>query len=77
MEPRAAARLSELSMPVLMVAGALDVSETVATARHVAATAPDARLVVIDGVAHMIGMEAPGRLAALIIEHLRPLGRWS
>jgi hypothetical protein len=25
----------------------------------------------------MIGMEAPERLAALIIEHLRPLGRWS
>jgi 3-oxoadipate enol-lactonase len=77
MEPRAAERVSELSMPVLMVAGALDVSETVATARHVATTARDARLVVIDGVAHMIGMEAPERLAALIIEHLRPLGRWS
>jgi hypothetical protein len=27
-------------------------------------------------VAHIIGMEAPDRLAALIVEHLAPLPRW-
>ena len=76
MAPRAADRLAELTMPVLMVAGALDVSETVATAQEVAATAPAARVEVLDGVAHMIGMEAPERLAALIDAHLRPLRPW-
>ena len=38
---------------------------------------PGARRVVIPDVAHMVGMEAPERLAALIVELVRPLGTWA
>ena len=75
--PRAAERLVELRCPVLAVAGALDVSDVAQTARHLAAAVPNARAVIQPGVAHLIGMEAPERLADLILEHLAPLPRWS
>lgn len=77
LEPRAASRLHELRCPVLAVAGALDVSEVAHTARHLEATAPDARAVILSDVAHLIGMEASDRLAGLIVEFLAPLPRWS
>jgi pimeloyl-ACP methyl ester carboxylesterase len=77
LDPPAAERLSELRCPVLAVAGSLDVSEVAATARHLAANAPDARSVVWDDVAHMIGMEQPDRLVASIVDFLAPLARWS
>ena len=77
LEPPAAARLADLRCPVLAIAGELDVSEVAQTARHLEAAAPNARAVIMPGVAHMIGMEAPGEVAALIIEFLAPLPRWS
>lgn len=76
LEPRAVERLGTLSIPVLMVIGSLDASEVRAAAEHLAGHARDARVEVIEGVAHMVGMEAPERLAALVVEHLRPLGPW-
>jgi pimeloyl-ACP methyl ester carboxylesterase len=75
--PPAAARLADLRCPVLAVAGALDVSDIAQIARHLEANAPDARAVILPGVAHMIGMEIPDELAALIAEFLAPLPRWS
>jgi 3-oxoadipate enol-lactonase len=77
LDPPAAARLGDLRCPVLAVAGALDTSAIVATARHLEAGAPDARALVMPGVAHMIAMEAPDELAAVIVEFLRPLRPWS
>jgi len=77
LDPRAAARLADLRCPVLAVAGALDASEVAETARHLEAHAPNARAVILPDVAHMIGMEAPDRLTALIEDFLRPLGAWS
>jgi 3-oxoadipate enol-lactonase len=77
MEPRANDRLAELRCPVLAVAGALDCADVRETAHHLAANAPDARAAIMPDVAHMIGMEAPGRLADLIIGFLAPLPRWS
>ena len=77
LDPPAAARLDELRVPVLAVAGALDVGEVAQTARHLEAHAPQARAVVWPDVAHMIGMEAPERLADAIVEFLAPLPRWS
>jgi pimeloyl-ACP methyl ester carboxylesterase len=77
LEPRAAERLAELTCPVLAVAGTLDASECVVTARHLEANAPNARAIVWDDVAHMIGMEQPERLATAIVEFLAPLPRWS
>jgi len=77
LEPPAAARLADLRCPVLAVAGDLDVSGVVQTARHLEAHAPTARAVILSGVAHMIGMELPDELAALIIGFLDPFPRWS
>lgn len=73
LDPPAAERLAELTCPVLAIAGSLDFSEVAATARHLAANAPRARALVWDDVAHMIGMEQPGRLAAEIVAFVRAL----
>jgi pimeloyl-ACP methyl ester carboxylesterase len=60
----------------LAVAGALDISDVAEAARRLEAAAPNARAVVWPDVAHMIGMEAPDRLNALIVEFLAPLRPW-
>lgn len=75
--PPAVDRLAELRCPVLAVAGELDASDVIQTAQHLATHAPNARAVILTGVAHMIGMEAPDRLASLIVEFLAPFPRWS
>ena len=77
LDPPAASRLDELHCPVLAVAGELDVSEVGEAARHLEANAPDARAVVWPDVAHMIGMEAPDRLAALVVEFLESIRPWT
>ena len=75
--PPAADRLAELRCPVLAIAGAVDVSEVAQAARHLEANAPVARAMVLPDVAHMIGMEIPDELAALVVEFLGPMPRWS
>ena len=45
LSPRAAARLDELTCPVLAIGGTLDVTDVAATAAHLAATVPGARSV--------------------------------
>ena len=75
--PPAGERLGDLRCPVLAIAGELDASEVAQTARHLEAEAPNARAVIVPGAAHMVGMEVPDELAALIIEFLAPLPRWS
>lgn len=76
MRPPASERLERLAMPVLAVAGELDFSYHAASAEYLAANAPDARAVIMPGVAHLVGLEAPEELAALITEILAPLPRW-
>jgi pimeloyl-ACP methyl ester carboxylesterase len=77
LEPPANERLDELRCPVLAIAGTLDFSDVVHTAHRLAVSAPDARAIVWDDVAHMVGMEEPERLAATIVEFLGPLDPWS
>jgi 3-oxoadipate enol-lactonase len=77
LDPPADARLGDLRCPVLAVAGDLDVSEVAQTAHHLATAAPDARAVILDGVAHVIELEAPDLLAGLILEFVEPLRPWS
>ena len=77
LDPVANERMAELRCPVLAIGGALDFSDVTATARHLEADAPDARAVIWDDVAHMIGMEQPDRLAAAIVSFLEPLDRWT
>ena len=76
LEPRAAERLGELRVPVLAVAGRARRLRDRRDGRHLEANAPDARAIVWDDVAHMIGMEVPERLAGAIVEFLAPLPRW-
>jgi pimeloyl-ACP methyl ester carboxylesterase len=75
-EPYAAERVASLEAPILAVAGTLDFSEVAVTARHLQASAPNARAVVWDDVAHMIAMEQPDRLATEIVAFLEPLRPW-
>lgn len=77
LDPPAAARLADLRCPVLAIAGALDVSDVAATARHLAEHAPVARAVILPDVAHLVGMERPAELAGLIADFLDPLRHWS
>ena len=76
LDPPANDRLGELRCPVLAVAGALDISDVVQAAHRIEAAAPNARAAVWPDVAHMIGMEAPDRLNALIVDFLAPLRPW-
>jgi 3-oxoadipate enol-lactonase len=77
LRPPARDRVADLRCPVLAVAGELDVSEVVQTARHLEANAPDARALIWPDVAHMIGMEVPERLADAIVEFVERIPRWS
>ncbi|MCY3811522.1 MAG: alpha/beta hydrolase [Gammaproteobacteria bacterium] len=63
LEPRAADRLRELTVPVLVMIGALDEARSRATGAHLAATVPDSRSVEVADVAHMIQLEAPERVS--------------
>jgi pimeloyl-ACP methyl ester carboxylesterase len=76
MDPPANDRLADLKCPVLAVAGQLDLSTIVQAARRVEEGAPNARAVVWPDVAHMVGMEVPDRLNALVVEFLAPLRPW-
>jgi 3-oxoadipate enol-lactonase len=76
-DPPAAERLGSIAVPTLVVIGDLDASGTRAAADKLALEVPGARQVRLPDVAHLIGMEAPDRLASLIVEHLAPLPRWS
>jgi 2-succinyl-6-hydroxy-2,4-cyclohexadiene-1-carboxylate synthase len=58
-------RLSDLSMPMLAVAGARDVRYT-RIAREMAAAVPDGRVMVIEESGHNVVLEAPDRLAAVV-----------
>ncbi len=64
-------------MPTLVVIGGLDTSGTRSSAEVVAERVPGASIARIPEVAHIVGMEQPDELAALIVEHLAPLPRWS
>jgi 3-oxoadipate enol-lactonase len=73
----AASRLGELAVPVVAVAGELDVSDFVPTARYIAEHAPHGTAVVWPDVAHLIGMEQPARLADVVLALADRLGTWS
>ena len=75
-DPPAVDRLESITVPTLVVIGDLDTIGTRAAAEMVAERVPGARIVRLPDVAHIIGMEAPDRLAALIVEHLAPLPPW-
>ena len=73
-DPPAAERLDQLTMPVLFVHGGLDFSYVELFGRHLEEHVPGARLVVIPGVAHLVAVEAPDETARLVLDLIRPLG---
>ena len=77
LQPLANDRLGEVHVPVLAIIGQLDTSGTRAAARRLAEGAPNVRLESWPDVAHMIAMEAPARVASLLVDFLAPLPRWS
>jgi pimeloyl-ACP methyl ester carboxylesterase len=77
LDPPANERLGSVNVPTLAIVGALDSSGTRAAAARLTEAVPAARAITIPDVAHLIGMELPGELAALIVEFLAPLPRWS
>lgn len=72
----AVGRLGTIRVPTLVVIGDLDTEGTRASAQRLADEVPGARLIHLPDVAHMVGMEKPDELAAMIVEFLAPLPRW-
>jgi 3-oxoadipate enol-lactonase/4-carboxymuconolactone decarboxylase len=66
------ARLSEITTPVLAIAGAEDIPTPPEGLALIAFGVKDGRLVVLDGVGHLAPVEAPERVAELIAGHVRP-----
>ena len=74
LDPPAAERLDRLTMPVLFVHGAFDFSYVETFGRHLEANVPNARLVAMPGVAHLVAAEAPEAVARLVLDLVGPLG---
>ncbi|HZO33805.1 MAG TPA: alpha/beta fold hydrolase, partial [Gaiellaceae bacterium] len=62
--------LSSLSVPTLVVVGDRDVSDFRAIAEHVAATVAGARLEVVAGAGHLVGIDRPDELNRLLLDFL-------
>ncbi len=63
------ARLPEVRTPTLVVHGTLDELLPVQNGHMVAGLIPDARLEILDGIAHMFFLEQPDHTAQLLREH--------
>jgi len=63
-------RLPEIDRPVLAVAGGADVATPPESLQRIASGVQDGTLIVLDGVGHLAPVEAAGRVAELIAEHV-------
>ena len=62
--------LPSLAVPTLVVIGERDVDDFRAIAAHVASEIPDADLIVVPGAGHLVGLDRPDELNALLLEFL-------
>jgi len=62
--------LSKLTMPTLVIVGADDHADFHAIAEHLAGEIPDSELVVVPGAGHLVGVDRPDELNALLLEFL-------
>jgi 3-oxoadipate enol-lactonase len=70
LDPPAAGRLGEISVPTLIVEGALDPSDTHAAADALATGIRGARRVVMQGVAHLPNLERPDDFRRIVRDFL-------
>jgi len=70
LEPPAHQRLRDVAAPTLIVSGDLDQPDVIDYCRRLAAEIPNARLEIINDVAHMLNMEAPDRFNELVVNFL-------
>jgi len=71
LEPPAVGRLSEIRAPTLVIEGELDCEDIHLIGSLVERRVAGARRVLLPGVAHMPGMEAPGEVNRLILDFVR------
>jgi 3-oxoadipate enol-lactonase len=62
--------LSSLRAPTLVIVGDNDKSDFQAIAQHLAEEIPDADLAVVAGAGHLVGLDQPEELNALLLEFL-------
>jgi len=66
--------LPRIACPVLVAVGEADALTTPEHARELAAALPNARLEIVPGAGHMLTMEQPARVNALLLQALRADG---
>jgi pimeloyl-ACP methyl ester carboxylesterase len=71
LDPPVSSRLLELTMPVLVIVGDLDIPDMLVCADRLERAIPGAEKVVIPGVAHLPNMEAPEAFDAIVTDFLR------
>lgn len=64
------APLSSLELPTLVIVGEDDKSDFLAIAQHLAEEIPDADLAIVPGAGHLVGIDQPEELNALLLEFL-------
>lgn len=64
------APLSSLPMPTLVIVGENDKGDFGAIAQHLAEEIPDADLAIVPGAGHLVGLDQPEELNALLLEFL-------
>jgi 3-oxoadipate enol-lactonase len=69
-DPPAVDRLDELKLPMLVLVGELDLPGIHDIADRIVAANPNAELVEVPGVAHMVNMEAPQVFNRLLLQYL-------
>jgi 3-oxoadipate enol-lactonase len=62
--------LSKLTMPTLVIVGADDYADFHAIAEHLAEGIPNADLAIVPGAGHLVGIDEPDELNALLLEFL-------
>lgn len=70
--PPAVTRLGEIRAPTLVIVGTLDVPDIQGTAKRLAADVPAARLEAVEGIGHLVNLEAPERFRSLVSVFLAP-----
>jgi 3-oxoadipate enol-lactonase len=68
LDPPASGRLSEITVPALIIVGTYDSTSTVQASRYLADGIADARLELFDGVAHMVNLEQPDRFTDVVLD---------